>query len=369
MKRLILLAIFLFGFIINAFAFEKPQGRISTRYYGGTTYVTLEFKTTGSPYEGRFGCGTPADDTDLSHGFYLTTIGSNGIPSVQMNVDGSSTTSAYPGAEISYILQTSYSQPGSCPYGNDLWFITFSWSGSVYTLHDAVKLINTGTPSSPVWNIPFIAFPLSGLTPYTATISAVVDHSVSTGFNCADNVVTAYTGEEGSNTYSASDWSTTATGSGCSGSLYGWAQSDPKTAFDISGQYDTSAGNEYGKFLFYDGHTGYDYPAADNTDILSVADGIAYHHTWGPNNIYHDIKVVHDNGYTSYYLHTNDNQSIVYNSESVSKGQHIAEVGSGHLHLTVTNEEGYRVDPYGWTGDLDGDPLQRHGHDSTRIWD
>lgn len=387
MKKLILLIIFLFGFVINAFAFGKPQGRVDTRYYGGTTYVTLEFKTTGSPYEGRFGCGTPADDPDLSHGFYLTTIGSNGIPSVQMNVNGSSSESADPGDTISYILQTSYTQPGSCPYGNDLWFITFSWSGSVYTLHDAVKLINTGTPSSPVWNIPFLGFPLSGLTPYTATISAVMDHSVSTGFNCADNVITAYTSEEGSDTYSSSDWSTTATGSGCSGSLYGWAQSDPKTAFDINGQYDTSENNEYGEFLFYDGHTGYDYPAELDTPVYAAAEGTIAANSQCPANgsscsSIGQVGINHENEYSTWYLHLDhlavpDQQAHPngwVEGETIQKGEllgYAGNTGSGayHLHFTVKNEDGDRVDPYGWTENLDEDPLQRHGHDSTRLWD
>ena len=332
----------------NTFATAYPQGRIDERYYGGTTYVTLEFKTTGSPYAGYFGCGSPADDPDASHNFYITPIGSNGIPSVQMNVNGSSSESADPGDTISYILQTSYTQPGSCPYGSDLWFITFSWSGGVYTLHDAVKLINTGTPSSPIWNIPFIGFPLTGGA-YTADISSVMDHdSVSTS-------VMAYTGEIGDEEY----------GSLLDDGVYGYMQ-DGEGVFTINGHY---TGGEYNNYLFYSGHTGYDFPADNNDPVLAAAGGTLQDYEWiYGGNSRHDLKIVHDNGYTSYYLHltSRDEESI---GLTVQKGDEIGTVGDGHLHFTVKNEDSLQVDPYGWTGTQDTDPLQRHGHDSTRLWD
>jgi hypothetical protein len=206
---------------------------------------------------------------------------------------------------------------------------------------------------------PFLGFPLEGLTPYTATISAVMDHHNDNGFNCADNVVTAYTGEQGSNTYDASSWSTTATGSGCSGSLYGWAKASG--TFSLGGQYDTSANNEYGEYLFYDGHTGYDYPRNNGTSANAAA-GIAYYE--GSNN---DVKIDHGNGYYTYYLHL-QSRTITTDGQSVSKGEEIGTTGSGHLHFTVKKGT-IRVDPYGWTGTPTEDPLQIDGHDNTCLWD
>jgi len=352
----------------NSFAVEYPQGRIDERYYGGTTYVTLEFKTTGSPYEGRFGCGTPANDPDLSHGFSITTIGSNGIPSVQMNVNGSSSESADSGDTISYILQTSYTQPGSCPYGSDLWFITFSWSGGVYTLHDAVKLINTGTPSSPIWNIPFMGFPLASLTAYSAEITSVMDHD-----NVSDRV-TAYTGEIGDEEY----------GSILSDGVYGYMQ-DGEGAFVINGNY---TGGDHDDYLFYNNHTGYDYAASkDNggTPVYAVADGIITSSQCPADGTsctdMGQVVITHKNDYTTWYLHLDhlDVNEQVHPNWAVNEIIHKGDIlgysgdtgasGSPHLHFTVKNEDGNKVDPYGWTGTKDADPLQRHGYDSTRLWD
>lgn len=366
MKKWLILFLLLLVSSFNVFAFEWLNASIGTRNYGGTNYVTLEFDITGSPVpdEGFFGCSSKSAlfSPDASNRFGIDWIGSNGVPSVQIDLTS---------GHISYILQTSYSMP-TCANGTDLFFgLGYTGGGSPYVMTHVVALRNLGTTSAPVWTAPFLGFPLPSLTPYTATISGVVDHSVSTGFNCADNVVTAYTGEQGSNSYAGSSWSTTATGSGCSGSLYGWAKANPATAFTINGHYDTSASNEYGEFLFYDGHNGYDYPAAPATPVNSAAGGTAYFHNWGTNNMYHDVKVDHGNGYTTFYLHLSDDHAYIYDGKPVLKGEQIGASGNfggaNHLHFTVWKGSA-RVDPYGWTG-TGADPLQIDGHDNVCLWD
>ena len=206
-----------------------------------------------------------------------------------------------------------------------------------------------------------LGFPLAGDTPYTAPISAVFDHSVSTGFNCPDGVVTAYTNERGESQHGVSDWSTE---NYCDDEqdLYGFAQNGT-VPFSINGQYDSP--DPYGDdvFLFYDGHTGYDYPADEGTYVYSAAAGYAVPH--GDDG--DAVKITHPSGYDTYYLHL-DSISIG-NGQSVLKGAHIGDVELNHLHFTVKKSDGTRVDPYGWKGEYGEDPLQIDGNDNLCLWD
>ncbi len=208
-----------------------------------------------------------------------------------------------------------------------------------------------------------LAFPLAGYTPYTVPVNAIVDHSVSTGFNCPDYVVTAYTGERGELQYGISDWNSTITSSACpKEKLYGFAQNG-LVPFSINGQYNAPDKNGNNLFLSYDGHTGYDYPVGDNVGVYAAATGVAYAYDSG-------MMIVHSSGYTTYYLHLSsqligDGQP----SQPVSKGSWIGQTGDGHLHFTVKKYDGTRVDPYGWKGEWGTDPLQVDGADNVCLWE
>lgn len=202
-------------------------------------------------------------------------------------------------------------------------------------------------------------FPLNGETPYTATISAVMDHSVSTGFNCSDDVVTAYTGEKGEAQYGKSVDSVLINGNCPNDPLYGFKNSTG-IDFSINGQYSSyDNGSPNNLFLFYDGHTGYDYPAINGTTVYAAAAGSAVPYSDG-------VKITHPSGYDTYYLHLSS--ISIGGGMSVLKGAPIGEVGSGHLHFTV-KKGAQRVDPYGWKGEYGADPLQIDGEDNACLWE
>ena len=192
-------------------------------------------------------------------------------------------------------------------------------------------------------------FPLPNYTPYNVPISAVVDHSMTTGGGCADGVVVAYTGETGESEYGVSNWSHDNESDSCPNDILRGFKNSSGTQFNINNQYVTSSGNEYGYYLFYDGHTGYDYPATNGTEVRAAASGTAYYYDTG------DVKIVHPSGYDTYYLHLSTRS--IYNGQLVTKGDPIGTTGSGHLHFTV--KKGLqRVDPYGWKGEYGADPLE-----------
>ena len=208
-----------------------------------------------------------------------------------------------------------------------------------------------------------LAFPLAGYTPYTVPISGVVDHSMTTGGGCADYLVVAYTGETGDPQYGVSSWSNGSESASCPKDiLRGFAQ-EGLAPFSVNGQYDSydTNGTSHNLFLFYDGHTGYDYPVA-NANVFAAASGTV---TIPNPNPYDQVSIDHGNGFVTYYLHLS--QINVANGAYVNKGDNIG-VTSNHLHFTV-KKNGQRVDPYGWKGEWGTDPLQVDGHDNVRLWE
>lgn len=198
-------------------------------------------------------------------------------------------------------------------------FLSNTANGTIYL--DEMKFTNAVST-----NTRFMDFPLRGFGPHTAPLTAVIDHSMSTGPNCNDGQVVAYTNERGLQNYGTSSWSTST--SICSNtSLYGYANGS-RTSFTISGQYVTDVGNEYGKFLFYDGHFGHDFPVPNGTAVYPVHAGTISRSGDG-------LKIAHPNGYTSYYLHLS---SILVSQGWVTTGTIIGKTGSGHLHLTVMRD-------------------------------
>ncbi|HEX8947090.1 MAG TPA: M23 family metallopeptidase [Candidatus Paceibacterota bacterium] len=177
-------------------------------------------------------------------------------------------------------------------------------------------------------------------------------------------VVTAYTSEQGSSQYQKSSWKSAPESSSCppTGDLYGY-KNPTGTTFNLNGHY--YAPDPYGDdlFLFYDGHTGYDYPVPDGTSIYAAASGIAHPYT-GAGGAY-DVFIDHQNGYYTYYLHLS--ARLITDGQTVNTSTIIGQTGSGHLHFTVKKGT-QRVDPYGWKGAYGTDPLQVDSHDNVCLW-
>lgn len=162
---------------------------------------------------------------------------------------------------------------------------------------------------------PFLEFPLRGKNPYTVPVSAVFDHSVPCDddgprFYRNDNEdklgagkVTAYTGENGIQECGRVD---------CI------APNTPLRAYKNTEDRDFELANKQytgGRWLFYEGHPGYDYPAAEvgKTYIYAPAPGVAFIPDADPitNRVsrneavvkYNILVIDHRNGYSTWYLH------------------------------------------------------------------
>jgi len=206
--------------------------------------------------------------------------------------------------------------------------------------------------------ISFLSFPLAkslDVSAYTASMSAVLDHSMSAAGNDSNGVVVAYTGEVGRAAFGQSIWHKE--------NQYGFRQDENGTLFSICGQYSGDP-TEGRAFLFYDGHTGYDYPTVDGTAVYAAADGMAEQDNFGGGA--HDVKITHGNGYSTFYLHLESNE-IGPTARKVCRDELIGRVGSGHLHFTVKKGR-QRVDPYGWSGVAGDDPLRVDGQDNVCLW-
>jgi murein DD-endopeptidase MepM/ murein hydrolase activator NlpD len=105
-------------------------------------------------------------------------------------------------------------------------------------------------------------------------------------------------------------------------------------------------------------HAGTDYGAADGTPILAVADGkvLFSGHSGGYGNA---IIIAHTFGgklYASLYGHMWDERLYVKAGDSVTAGQHIADVGSNgqstgpHLHFEIRpdNDPSQVIDSHQW---------------------
>ncbi|MEA2465655.1 MAG: hypothetical protein QOJ98_3402 [Acidobacteriota bacterium] len=201
----------------------------------------------------------------------------------------------------------------------------------------------------------FLQFPLryNSWTPYTAVISAVVDHSMPTGGNCADNKVVTYTNEVGLAQYGVSPYWSTVNPGGCGTRLYAFKNASG-TPFNVNGQLKPDSQ----PYIFYDGHTGYDYPVPDGTAVYPAASGTAYLYPDG-------IQINHPNGYSTYYLHLS--ARYITDGQSVTPNTTIGATGQAHLHFTV-KKGSERADPYGWKGPAGQDPLKVGGQDNVCLW-
>jgi hypothetical protein len=230
---------------------------------------------------------------------------------------------------------------------------------------------------------PFLGFPLSGLTPYTANIRSVMDHYNDERFGCYDGIFVTHTGEKGMYDYGHTGGVSTYYPSGpyaCSdqSSLFDYHKSDDEASFVLTGHYRTDTADE--TFISYDGHPGYDYPITDGTDVKAAAAGTVIHVSV-PGSL-GEIWINHENGYCTMYNHLSG--ASVEAEDTVTKGQKIGESGDtganyDHLHFSVflceandlypTSPFNY-VDPYGWAP-IEGADVTVDPHTETDIclWD
>lgn len=207
-----------------------------------------------------------------------------------------------------------------------------------------------------------LKFPLAGETPYTAELSAVMDHSAP-AYNCANNTVTAFSGEVGN--VSPSTWGTPGLGSCTAHVLRGYTQTSG-LPFTLGSANYTGGGDD--DYLFYDGHAGADYPGTTTTKVYAAEAGVVTNNQCSSISCvdYGQVEITHNNGYQTHYLHLDRTSATIDDDTGIEvyAGQHIGyigDTGSGenHLHFTVKKANGAaltRVDPYGWEGTAGQDP-------------
>lgn len=254
------------------------------------------------------------------------------------------------------------------------WFVYFYYgNGGNYDKYGSyhVRLVRGGSEGN-ASNILDLAFPLPESNPYASDISSVLDHSGP--FYKKDGVILAYTKEQGKRENGVCRYKG-------SSAILGYKKADGSQV-SIPGQ---------GACIWYDGHSGYDYPAVINTPILAAQDGTlcistsaasknqqtpwrnTQHCPYGNDPInglnkqatswdgWHAFYIVHGvENYTTWYLHSSQLEPAVMDAimangyVDVSKGQTIAYVGhwgltgGDHLHFEARKGSKEVVDPYGW---------------------
>lgn len=203
-------------------------------------------------------------------------------------------------------------------------------------------------------------------------LNSVLDHQIEKVY-AEDGIVLAYTGEQRSN------------GVAENMGAYPDDALEPVSARNL---YRGDSTSSYRSGLNYDGHPGYDYYAEYGVPVFAAAEGIVVSHN-GQRCIPKGLKagcdawgflgIDHGNGYITQYGHLSAVMKSV--GEQVQRGEMIGRVGNtgpvpmgSHLHFEVlksgTCSMGYCVvDPYGWEGTPDGDPLkQATGVKNIRLW-
>jgi hypothetical protein len=260
----------------------------------------------------------------------------------------------------------------------------------------------------------FALFPLAGSSPYLAQIAAILDHSVDASksnlgyYRYAQNgVIQAYNGVVATGSAQCRYFdSSTNDSQPCDGNLHGivgYAKADGGSfSLPLLGGYQSGDRNYPGKqLLWYDGHSGYDYPAVHNAAVHAATAGIlcaatariAYdgtnpwrdtgHCPFGTDPIngpksgdsydgFHLFYIVYGNGtYSTWYQHSDSLEPTILNDlkkqdggySVVTQNQIISYVGGWspdpqgknppgnylpfHLHFEVRFEGFTEVDPYG----------------------
>ena len=246
---------------------------------------------------------------------------------------------------------------------NALWWLDLQLTDSINGIF-SVTGFDVSNTEKPIES--GFVFPLDGFTPYTAEITAILDHT--DPGKGLDGSVEAYTGEIvriSDPGVLCRDWDP--------GNIFNTCSSSDYSNHDVVGygkvganfvqkleNYNSGVAGQARNILFYDGHTGYDYAVPDFTDVVAAEGGIAYKYSDG-------VKIEHSSGYATFYLHLSTIH--ISDGQNVLKGvTTIGTTGSGHLHFTVHNRHGARVDPYGWEGASGQDPLQPGNNNIPCLW-
>lgn len=219
----------------------------------------------------------------------------------------------------------------------------------------------------------FLVCPIGGndelgkpLTPFTARISSVLDHSDTAidpnsskrwGKNAKDQKVKAFNGELGD-------------GEATTSAPFGYTNAD-KTPFFPNKEVNYVGANGSGPhpkncYLNYDGHAGYDFAYAKMTPIVAPANGDLYKAAPGKDSVYganwttdHSFYIEHDNGFKTWFRHCEKlaegvevaigmDFSKSYRVESGKTVAYVSNFGTPpvHLHFEVRDKNGKIVDPY-----------------------
>jgi murein DD-endopeptidase MepM/ murein hydrolase activator NlpD len=117
----------------------------------------------------------------------------------------------------------------------------------------------------------------------------------------------------------------------------------------------TTPYNKKGKMWKSGFHTGVDFAVPTGTDIIAACDGVVQGNNWGAAYGKSVIVKANVNGKDLWMIYAHCSETFVKAGAKVTKGQHIAEVGSTgnssgpHLHFEVRDNArwsaGKPVDP------------------------
>ncbi len=219
-------------------------------------------------------------------------------------------------------------------------------SGFVY--FDDMEFVSTSLPE------PFkLRLPVSGYTPYSVPISAVMDNSLNT-----PGVITAYNGQQGLFSNGCKEYLVSGSYINCSGSVNNYEPPDDVLGYRRAGgglftlgiNYNDGVSASGKEYLFYDEHTGYDFVPAGasnlNVPVYAATSGTV---SYGQAP-WNEVIITHGDGCSTHYLHMMYDSYLISSGVTVTKGARIGTVGntggvSPHLHFTVKCN-GNRVDPY-----------------------
>lgn len=114
----------------------------------------------------------------------------------------------------------------------------------------------------------------------------------------------------------------------------------------VNGQISSKFGSRWGTQ-----HSGLDIAAPTGTSVFAFMDGTVTFSGWNDGGYGNLVIIDHGNGLQSYYAHNSN--LFVEQGENISRGTHIADVGSTgnstgpHCHFEV-RENGTPVDPYNY---------------------
>ena len=99
-------------------------------------------------------------------------------------------------------------------------------------------------------------------------------------------------------------------------------------------------------------HSGLDLGVASGTDIYASKAGTVFEVGFNHSSMGNYVKIRHEDGTKTVYMHMLNNSIIVSKDQEVSQGEKIGEVGmtgsatGPHLHFTIYDSSNHLVDPY-----------------------